>query len=316
MDHSVPGSTAYLIEDKNGKKIVYTGDFRFHGIQGELTSKFEEEIKNEAPDILITEGTRIDEEIKDDEEKVFQDTLNRVKSTTGLVMVDFAWKDITRYLTMKKVAEASKKTLVISSKLAYVIHKLKEFANLNIKSVEEEDFVKVYLRRKYGMLYSKSDYVNTKYDLCYSVKWDRKDPSTISEVHFKNGVRAYQIREKPSQYMLQLAFYDLSELIDLKPPPGSVYIKATSEPFDEEMKFDEKRLCNWFELFGLNAPECKPIYINASGHAYGPEIKDFISRVQPGIIIPIHTKNPKEFEKSFANVVVPEKGVPLDIDTL
>jgi len=54
--------------------------------------------------------------------------------------------------------------------------------------------VKVYLKRKGSMLYSKSDYVGTKYDLGYSTDWDKQDESTIDIEHYECGVRAYEHR--------------------------------------------------------------------------------------------------------------------------
>ncbi|MFQ5891463.1 MAG: MBL fold metallo-hydrolase RNA specificity domain-containing protein [Candidatus Methanofastidiosia archaeon] len=313
VDHSVPGSTAFLIQDEDGNEIAYTGDFRFHGARSDLTRSFMDALSKENPDILITEGTRIDEMKKDDENDVYEKISERVKRTTGLFLVGFAWKDITRYLTMKKIADENEKILVISSKLAYIIQKLKDFPELNIKDVEDEDNVKVYLRRKEKMLYSKSDYTKSKHDMGYSVEWDKKDPSTISTVHYDHGIRAYDIRENPSNYLLHLDFYEFNELIDLNLPSGSVYVKATSEPFDDEMKFDEKRLCNWLRMFNLNPPDNNPIYIHASGHASGPEIIDFVKKVNAKTVIPVHTEHPEIFQSNISNTKIVQKDERVDI---
>ncbi len=40
------------------------------------------------------------------------------------------------------------------------------------------------------------------------------------------------------------------ELIDVK-PEKAVYIKSVTEPFDEEMEFDEMRINNWLKHFNL-----------------------------------------------------------------
>ncbi|MBM3142102.1 MAG: MBL fold metallo-hydrolase [Chloroflexi bacterium] len=169
VDHSVPGAVAFLIRTSDAKTIVYTGDMRFHGTRGDLTRKFQDSLKGSKPDALITEGTRIDEDTLDSEADVKQDCVKLISDAKGLAMVGFAWKDITRYQTMKEVAKETGRILVISPKLAYIISKLKGFADLGLKDVSAEDNVKVYLKRKGSMLYSKADYVKSKYDAGYSV---------------------------------------------------------------------------------------------------------------------------------------------------
>jgi ribonuclease J len=313
VDHSVPGATAFLIEDSCGKKIAYTGDFRFHGARSDLTMKFMNLLSEEEPDVLITEGTRIEEMIKDDELEVYKKISQRVQNTKGLFMVGFAWKDVTRYLTLKKVAEDNNKILVISSKLAYTINKLKHLKRLYLNPIETEENVKVYLRRRDKLMYSKADYTKTKYDLGYHVRWKKSMSDPDYTIHYSNSVTAVDIRKNPSKYILHLDFYEFNELIDLDPPKDSYYVKAASEPFDEEMIIDEKRLQNWLEKFNLNPPKNEPIYEHASGHASGPEILDFVKKVNPKKVIPVHTQNPEIFKSNLSNVKLVKKGERVEV---
>ena len=199
----------------------------------------------------------------------------RLVSQAGpaLAMVAFAWKDTTRYRTMIEVARETGRTLVVSAKLAY-LNKLSSLPEAPVRPACDEPNVKVYLKRKGSMLYSMSDYVGTKYDLGYSTDWDRKDYSTIDTQHYECGVRAYEIAADPGRYLLHLDFFELNELIDLRPPPGSVYVSAVSEPFNMEMELDRDRLRRWLQRFGVNPPDFEPIYAHASGHASGPELMD------------------------------------------
>jgi ribonuclease J len=260
---------------------------------------------------LIIEGTRADEDTLDSESSVEERCLELVSQTEALAMVGFAWKDITRYKTMKTVAERTGRVLVISPKLAFLLNRLKHIEGLDITDVAAEQAVKVYLKRKDSMLYSKSDYVSSKYDIGYSVDWDRKEPDTINLEHFTSGVRAYQIKENPSRYLVHLDYYDFNELIDLCPRSGSTYIRASSEPFSDEMKLDENRLSKWLEHFDINAPEYKPLYVHASGHASRPEIEQFIHDVNPKTVFPVHTEKPEIFDSivpAGTIVISPEQG--------
>jgi ribonuclease J len=318
VDHSVPGAAAIVLTTDDGQTIVYTGDLRFHGRAGHLTKAFSDALANSQPDVLMAEGTRIDEEEQDSEDTVREECTRLVSQAKGaLAMVGFAWKDTTRYQTMLEVARETGRTLVVSAKLAYLLHKLNALPDPPARPVSEEPDVRVYLKRKESMLYSKGDYVGTKYDMGYAAKWDKKDSSTLRTEHYDSGVRAYQISAEPGKYLLHLDYYELNELIDLRPPPDSVYISAVSEPFNLEMELDEERLTNWLRKFGVNPPDCKPRYVHASGHASGPELIDFVKSVRPKMLIPIHTQRPDIFEQELAGtgiaVHVPRVGEAIPI---
>ena len=311
VDHSVPGAMAFLITTSDGKTIVYTGDLRFHGRRSYLTENFKSSLKDVTPDGLIIEGTRINKDTPDSESSVEERCLDLVSQTKGLAMVGFAWKDITRYQTMKNVAERTNRILVISPKLAFLLNRLKHIEELGIGDVSGEEAVRVYLKRKQNMLYSKGDYVSSKYDAGYSVDWDRGDPSTVNLEHFTNGIRAYQIKQSPSKYLVHLDYYDFNELVDLRPAQGSTYIRASSEPFNEEMRLDEERVRMWLRHFDINSPTHDPLYVHASGHASRPEIKQLIHDINPKAVFSVHTRHPEIFDQivpANSEVVRPEEG--------
>jgi ribonuclease J len=313
IDHSVLGACFTLIEANSGGTIAYTGDIRFHGRYRQLTRKAVEELKKRDIDVLITEGTRIDEDVSKDELKVEADIAKAFHGVKGLAIVGFGWKDVTRYETLVNVAKQMKRTLVISPKLAYLLHLLKKQKLLKIPTPEDSELVSVYLPRKDSMLYSKSDYSHTKHALGYSVDW--KDGEIRTE-HYENGVRAYDLREKPSRYILHLDFYEFNELIDINPPPESAYISASTEPFSEEMEIDEQRLNNWLRHFKLLGKGENVVHIHASGHASGSELIKMIEEISPRVVVPVHVeeKNLHIFRKrldSSIKVRLPERGKPM-----
>jgi ribonuclease J len=100
-------------------------------------------------------------------------------------------------------------------------------------------------------------------------------------------------------------YFQLNNLIDIKPKKGSVHIRSICEPFSEDMELDQKRIDNWLRLFGLY-PEHK---IHSSGHACGPAIFDMIQKINPKILFPIHTIKPEQFRwLSKINIQFPEYG--------
>lgn len=302
VDHSLLGATAFEIHTPDDLTIVYTGDLRFHGRQAEKTNKFVQKVSKKDVDVLITEGTRIEDEEKDSEEKVYEETLALVERAKSAAFVGFAWKDITRYQTIKTIAEKTGRTFVISSKTALLLHQLNEY-----KDPEKESNVGVYLPRSRSMLYSRGDYTSSKYDAGYLTNWSEHTDFT----HVENGVRARDIAKDPEDYIVFLDYFHIKELLDIGPLPGSIYIRAQSEPFNEEMRLSEERLVNWLTKFKINEEnEHEPYQVHASGHASGKEIIQMINDIRPRTVIPVHTEKPELFEQMLdgAKVTLPRCG--------
>ena len=56
VDHSVPGAYGFIVQASNGA-VVYTGDFRAHGTNPEMTSDFVQKAKEAEPAVVVTEAT-------------------------------------------------------------------------------------------------------------------------------------------------------------------------------------------------------------------------------------------------------------------
>ncbi|HVB12341.1 MAG TPA: MBL fold metallo-hydrolase, partial [Nitrososphaerales archaeon] len=70
VDHSLPGCYGFIIRTSSST-IVYSGDLRMHGNRGDLTRDFVEKAKLAKPDVMLCEGTRIDESSSQKENDVF-----------------------------------------------------------------------------------------------------------------------------------------------------------------------------------------------------------------------------------------------------
>ncbi|KKM72368.1 hypothetical protein LCGC14_1421220 [marine sediment metagenome] len=299
VDHSVPGAMAFKVTTKTGKTIIYTGDIRFHGHDHEKKNS-EDFVKNVGsnPDILIAEGTRIGDDKEFSESDVYRNiiaSLGKDKNLTKkLIIASFPWKSISRFLTVNQLAKELNRVLVIQPKLAYTIHHLQNFDSLMIKGILKEDNVKIYLPRKSSMIYSDDDYTRTKYQVSYDVEWSKSQPIGFYSTEYGKEilVKACDIKENPSDYLLHLNFYELNELIDICPPKDSYFFNLKTEPFDEEGELEEKVLMNWISKFSLQFEREK---YHASGHAPGIHIREMIDKIKPKKIFPIHTEKPELF---------------------
>ncbi len=304
VSHSVPGAMACLVE-ADDTQILYTGDIRFHGrVNPDLSN-----LDGLAPDIMISEGTNIEDTEPDNEKQVQQNIQDIVSETEELVMVGFAWKDLERYETVRDAALAEGRIPVFDPRLAYTLARFG-------RNIYDED-ASVFVERCESMIYSEDDYKKSKhkaglmdYDL-----WDsKKDSRNTDTCHLEKGVYAYDLHEDPSAYVLHLDFYRFKNLLDIQPSPRSLYIRAQCEPFNARMELSDERLHRWLKHFEINPDhEYKPYQFHASGHACGPDIIEFINRVKPKKVIPIHTEKPKTFQQSFPQTILVEKGKTIEL---
>lgn len=302
VGHSVPGAMCCLTEIDD-KQIFYTGDIRFHGrTQPNLSS-----LTGLKPDVMITEGTRIDEHIPDDEKRVQEDMCELMDKTKGLVMVGFAWKDLERYETVKDAALSCSRTPVFDSKVAYLLKRL----GIDIYSAGAS----VFVERTDSLLYSPADYTKSKHSAGYmdEDEWDSKTKKSDT-IHLAKGIRADEISKNPDKYVLHLDYFRFKNLLDINLPEGSTYIRAQCEPFDPRMEISEQKLINWLRHFGINeANNYEPYQIHASGHASGKELQAFVDLIQPKKLIPIHTMKPKLFSNKSGVLVIPIEGSTIKV---
>jgi len=132
------------------------------------------------------------------------------------------------------------------------------------------------------------------------------------------------IHKDPASYILCFSFWDFNELIDIQPKKG-IYIYSTSEAFDEEQRIDLLRWKKWLDHFNLKTygfPDIETGRVreeergfHASGHMSGKDLLWLIETINPEIVIPVHTENPKFFQENIKGkkVILPKKGVPISL---
>ncbi|MEM2896178.1 MAG: LAGLIDADG family homing endonuclease [Candidatus Bathyarchaeia archaeon] len=292
VHNSIPGAYGFLVHTSSGT-IAYSGDIRFHGPKKEMTEDFIEAAKQAKPIALILEGTNIDNRLSSlTEEQVYRIIQKTVSRTKNLVMMDFPIRDIDRLRTFFKVSQEAGRRLVINMKQAYLLELLKkEDKKLELPSIEEFD---IFLNRTAWGRYEERDYM----------KWQRK------YLKYGNVVKAEDMIKNQSKYMLYLEFFDLNELVDIKPSLGSIFIHSLTEPFNEEMEIDFNRMMNWLNRFKI------PIkHAHASGHADSKQLKKIAEEIKPKMLFPIHTEKPEMFKMLIRKVkiVKPEVGKGIEI---
>lgn len=287
VDHSVPGSYAYIIHTSEGA-VVYSGDYRLHGTKPELTRDFVQKAMEAKPIALLSEGTNIVGGEVSTEGEVSQKIGKVVAGTWKIVLTSFSLGDIDRLSSFHAAAKNNGRYLAISMKQAYLLEKLKRDRALKPFQLTEDNNVLIFRK-------SKKRYF----------EWEQE---VLKHANVKDSADIRRMQEKT---ILVSSFSDLKELIDIEPESGSNFILSASEPFNEEMEIEYERFINWLDHFGL------PMYhVHCSGHMMPNELKHVVSEIRPKKTFPIHTQHPELYAKFVSHVTrvqVPEKGGTYDL---
>jgi ribonuclease J len=122
-DHSAFDAYMLLVEG-DGKRILYTGDFRCHGRKSVLVGR----IMAAPPaniDVLLTEGTNLgsDKPTKSEDE-IEGDFVELFAKTKGRVFVSWSGQNIDRTVTLYRAAERTGRTLAIDLYTADVLDRI------------------------------------------------------------------------------------------------------------------------------------------------------------------------------------------------
>jgi ribonuclease J len=286
VDHSIPAAYGFIIHTSAGA-VVYTGDLRRHGPRRDLTEEFIERAKDAEPVALITEGTRMaDVERRQNysEPQVAKLANDVVSSTDRMVFAARYSRDIDRFNSFYKVAKKNGRKLVINPKTAHLLTKLLGDEHLKVPDPLKDDDILVYYRRKRSGAFYEGDYY----------VWERgfMDKMVTHEYMGKNQ----------KSLIMDLDFAQLTELVDIKPKPGSHFIRSMSEPFSEE-DVEDYVLHNWVDHFKMQFHQ-----MHASGHMSKDELVEMVDYIRPKRAFPVHTENQELFRSLCGSVEIVEQG--------
>jgi len=288
VDHSVPGAYGLILETSRGN-VVYTGDFRLHGPYYQMTEEFIAAAKESEPSALIIEGTNIVNAKISSEAEVKTKIIPVIEHTKGLAMAGFSINDIDRLRSFYEAAQATGRKLAISMKQAFLLHKLESDPHLSIFPLDDSN-ISIFVKEKKKLYLWEQEITN----------------------HYDNIIDASDVEKMQNELILTTSFYDMNELIAIKPISGSTYILSQSEPFNEEMEIDFEKMLNWLERFGV--PQ---YHIHVSGHALPYQLKWAIEEINPEKVFLVHTEKPELYKRFLSDlnmaIVSPEEGKEYEV---
>jgi ribonuclease J len=270
IDHSAFDAYAFLIEC-DGKKVIYTGDFRRHGAKGVLTEKFAKHPRTQNPDILLIEGTNIykDDFVADHEDIIGIKAEAFMHSIKGNIIVLQSSANIDRIEQIYRACKKVNRYLIIDIFTAYILSNLPDGQYSELKI-----FYPLWLTRK---MHETPE--GTK-------KMNRFSRRKISKDELKS-------RRDLCILVRENMLSDIEHRIDYS-DAGLIYSKWEGYKKDPKTK-------HFLEFF--DSRNLETISLHTSGHADIQTIKDFVRDLNPVKIIPIHTANPEKYQEIFGNLV-------------
>lgn len=276
MDHSAFDAYAFLIEAE-GKKMLYSGDFRKHGRKAGAFKWF---MKNAPQDIdaLLLEGTVVGQQKRatKTEDNVMSEIGTLLKNTPGIALIMMSAHNIDRIVSVYRAARNAGRTFIIDVYTANVLNILKGLATIP-DPLNGFKGLKVFYPRNLSTRLAEAD----KREFLYRFKPYKAEKKEISE--------------NPGKYIMMVRPTMTKDLQNISGLDGATVIYSMWQGYLEENNM--KRFRKFMEEKNM-----KMVPLHTSGHADIDTLQEVVGRLMPKTIIPIHTFKPDLYEELFPNV--------------
>ncbi|MEA1980733.1 MAG: MBL fold metallo-hydrolase [candidate division Zixibacteria bacterium] len=285
VDHSAFDSYMFLIE-VGKKRILYSGDFRTHGRKSKILNKHFKKIGNQI-DLLLLEGTTVDRPSKKlkTETDIEQEIVQTIQKNNTITLVNFASQNIDRIVSFYKASIRTNKLFVIDFYTAHVLNIAKEYSKIPYPSKSYKN-IRVY----YPFYLAKRISEQGNQKLLYKFSHYK-----ITKEEIANNHRNIIMVIRPS------VLFDLKKIdnLDRASLIYSMWEGYLNTPSMQKLReFADNKKMNFSK-------------IHTSGHADIESLKIFINKIQPRIIVPIHTNSPEKFTTFGENIKILSDGEQL-----
>ena len=271
-DHSAFDSHMFLLECE-GKKILYTGDFRSNG------RKFFQSLLDKLPkvDALITEGTNLSNDkigkINLTEKELEKKGIEILEGNDRPVFVLMAATNIDRIVTFYKIANATKRLFLLDTYAGQITATI----GGNIPNPRTFFNVKIFQTS------------SSKHDILENYPKNKIWKNKIAKSNFLMCVRT-SMKKYLESYPNEFSF------------EGCTLFYSMWEGYKKQENM--KKFLKFMEEKGV-----KTISLHTSGHADEKDFDKLIKKVEPEIIVPIHTENSEWFKRYENCEVICDKNI-------
>jgi len=271
-DHSAFDSYMFLLDCK-GKNILYTGDFRSNG------RKSFEPLLRKLPkvDVLITEGTNLsNDKIRKrnlTEKELEKKGIELLEGNNRPVFVLMAATNIDRIVTFYKIANATKRLFLLDTYAGLITDTI----GGNIPNPRTFFNVRIFLTTP------------NKYEILENYPQNKIGKNEIANSNFMMYIRS-SMKQYLEKYPEGFSF------------EGCTLFYSMWEGYKKEKNM--KEFLEFMEEKGV-----KIISLHTSGHTDEKDFDKLIKKVEPKIIIPVHTENSEWFKRYEHCEIICDKNI-------
>lgn len=286
VDHSAYASLAFLMESQ-GKRVLYSGDLRLHGRKPGMAERLIEQVAPKGIDVLIMEGTNVVSQRKEQKKEwtLEDEIIEHIRESSGMVLANFSPLHVDRLVTFFRAAGQAGRTFVADPYAAMVMHRASQ--TCQIPDPAKDRSIKVYFNQSFENTFRAR---NLQY---------------VRDLFWDNRMTVESLRRAPEQFVIVFRPSMLGDFENQLPPEATFIYSYWSGYLDQPHWADFRQI--------LDACGGKFITAHTSGHIGAGDLADFIQRIQPGCVIPIHTLQPDEFRRAFTRVEVLWDGATYQI---
>jgi len=128
------------------------------------------------------------------------------------------------------------------------------------------------------------------------------EPQSATVAGHPDVLQVDEVRADPRRFVVQLGYQNLPLLIDLRPPPGSAYVHSNGPPlgvYDPTYRVMEA----WVRQLQLRF-----LPLGSSGHSWPADIVRMVQAIDPGVVLPVHSRAPAALAVPGVRALLPEAG--------
>ena len=295
VDHSATDAYAFLIE-ADGKKVLYSGDFRANGRKSKLFDKMTNDKNLKNLDILLMEGTMLQRSNKDfpTEQSVEDKIYETIKENNQISFMIGSSQNIDSIVSAYRACKKANKIFVIDIYTAWILEKMK----LASSSIPNMNWDNVKVIKKFGGSYYQKLQENKEYFKGYTSKV------------FDNIIDIDDIKSNPQNYFLKITPWHIDKVLNY------CELKTSNIIYSQWLGYlkEEFSSIDTVKLFKNLQDKNTWVYAHTSGHADLPALQKFASSLKPKKLIPIHTEYKDKFSEHFENVMILDDNESFDIN--
>jgi len=285
-DHSAFDAYMLLIE-ADGKRVLYSGDFRMHGRKAGLVRALMRHPPRDL-DALLLEGTNLGSDKPTATEEEIEDRFSTLfKATRGRVFVSWSAQNVDRTVTLYRACVRSGRTLVVDLYTAQVLELLVDAGRLPRPGLKN---LKVVITRAFARL--------------YRGKGEEAFVARMADF----GISASALTKDHGRWVVMIRPSLVRDFAQKGVSPTVDDSWSFSQWIGYLAQSDGQRLKAWFDEAGAI-----PTHLHTSGHASAHDLKAFAAAMGAKRLVPIHGVSWDVANDGFSNIVRLQDGETLQL---